>query len=202
MKTNNVAVMLLAVGFGMGSGDHAAAQGQPSAFPSVVPDSAKGAGIKRGSSEMETSSGTFGNGDTPPNASGQFIAQGCYDYWWISGNHKYTWTWAWAYSKANIYGKTLTQYGGATASCNIPLIVDKIEVYGDTVQEVSGSVPKAIITKVLYNTDFVDASGSASLFGVNLGFPCGARALHKATKNGVTWKTSTSSGCGANPLAW
>lgn len=65
MKTNNVAMMLLAVGFGMGSGDHAAAQGQPSAFPSVVPDSAKGAGKKRGSSEMETSSGTFGNGDTP-----------------------------------------------------------------------------------------------------------------------------------------
>lgn len=127
-------------------------------------------------------------------------ASNCTTTWWISGNHRWSWKSFWAYLEIKLNGSSWTRHGSTEGPCEIPLLVDKIEISGYTTAWNNIATGKARINGVAYNTNTIQKSGKDKLYGINLTKgPCGAVVLHRATKNGVTWNTVTQSGCGGLP---
>ena len=100
-------------------------------------DAKGGAGSRGGQSEHSMGVGSDGsapqgNGKIPESVQNQFTAQGCYDYWWVSGNHTWKSKTYYFYAETDLSASTWTRYGSSTGPCDIPLTVDKIEVIGQT----------------------------------------------------------------------
>ncbi len=163
------------------------------------PGAKAGKGSTGGQAEHSMGVGSDGNlpqtGKNAPQALvDQLAAQGCYDMWWVSGNHTWSSKSYYFYATTDLSARTWTRYGTATAPCDIPLTVDKIEVIGSTLSN-NIVTPKARVNAVLYNTSSVSASGNDKVYGINVKYACGATVLHRATKYGVTWHTVSHSGC-------
>jgi len=155
-------------------------------------------GPAAGGAYHESSVAQPSGGEMPADAMPEFSAQGCYDWWWITGDHTYSWKWALLYSKASISGKSYTRYGTSTGPCDVPLVVDRLEVHLETVSR-DVTAPKARASRTLSNASYVEASDTDERAGWKPGIPCGGRGLHIASKSGVTWKVSTYSDCGSDP---
>tara|TARA_R110002072_G_scaffold298269_2_gene471961 strand:+ start:8767 stop:9363 length:597 start_codon:yes stop_codon:yes gene_type:complete len=120
----------------------------------------------------------------------------CSTNWWVSGNHNWSWKGYYLYLKVKLSATTWTRYGSSTGPCEIPLTVDKLETTGRTLRDSSFAVGQVNINNTVYNTNIASPSGDDKVYGFGLTKgPCGARIEHRATKNGISWSTSTQSGC-------
>ena len=149
----------------------------------------------------EHSSGSFTDGSYPIKGySATAQSSGCYDSWWISGDHKWSWKAYYFYMKAKLSGGSWTRYGTTSGPCDIPLTVDKLEIRGETYQKEGTVAPRVRINKTAYNTNSVNDSDDETIYGTGLtdGI-CGAEVKHTATKSYTSWFTITSSGCAGNP---
>ncbi|MGD8908162.1 MAG: hypothetical protein PVI92_02370 [Chromatiales bacterium] len=159
-------------------------------------DQAQAYASESGSQESESASTVEGYSapdlsayDVDSNLSLQ--AQAC-TRWWINGHHKYKWKNYLFAGYNKLTASSDTTYGDANGTCGIPLTVDVLKVRGNTVR--ISNMP-AYVKKTAYNTSHVEDSGKTKWVG-NGGNACGAIVDHIATKNGVTWSTTTKSGCG------
>jgi hypothetical protein len=120
-------------------------------------------------------------------------------YWWVNGNHKWSWKSYYLYMSAKLSADTSTTYGTSTASCGTPLVVDRLEMFGETFST-SGNSPKVRINHSQNNVSSISKSDTVEVYGIGLtAHPCGAKMFHRATKNGVVWSTVSKSGCGGDP---
>ena len=124
----------------------------------------------------------------------------CGDYWWLSGTHSWSWESYWAYLTASLKGQSSTSYGDAREPCDADLVVDTLEVYGETVSFGGDAQIKVRINRVVDSNSQVQKSNRKTVYGVSLNKgPCGAVVVHRATLHGITWMNVTKSGCGGMP---
>jgi len=152
----------------------------------------KGAGS--GSGGSSASEGTLGSAPTTKDLgalSGQtlMVATTC-NYWWLSGNHSWSWNGIpYVAINVSLNASSWTTYGTSTATCNTPLVVDRLKVDAYTV---GGDFPLHAIN-TLYNVSSVSASASGS--SLMAAPPCGGTSNHEAYKSGITWYSASRSGC-------
>ncbi len=135
----------------------------------------------------------IGSSIVSPWESGDVAIQQDCSWWWLWGSNSYRW---WGipgfFITYESMGKSWTEYGTATESCGIPLIVDRIYV---KVKEkpLTWTAPYTVYDKTAYNTNRVEARNS----GVCGGCPliCGVETYHEAFKMGITWYVTVKSGC-------
>ncbi|MBI2779813.1 MAG: hypothetical protein HYX62_08550 [Gammaproteobacteria bacterium] len=126
----------------------------------------------------------------PLDANPQLTAQGCYDYWWVTGSYEWRWKYYLLYSWNSLRGTTSTKYGTSTGPCDIPLTVDWIQVKGNN----RGGEFNAVINNTAYNTSYVEAYDKVTGSGGSAKV-CGTRTEHIANKSGVQWATYGAAGC-------
>lgn len=146
------------------------------------------------SSSKGVNAGISPNLDLPPEQARSLESLNSTDctYWWIYGRSSWNWSGIpYVYISYNSNGKSWTEYGTSTGGCGIPLTVDRLYV---RVQEYpANSWPYTSYDKTVNNTNYVERGNSGWCTGcTNI---CGAYGWHNATKNGVYWSTTTSSGC-------
>jgi hypothetical protein len=122
------------------------------------------------------------------------------NWWWLTGSHRYSWSSWWIYADSKLSTNQYTRYGTSSSICNTPLIVDKLQVVGNTVK--SGNTGRyeyfplrVRVNKTKYNTAGFSERKSNSVVGTGVTTPCGAIVDHKATHYGVNWRVRSASGC-------
>lgn len=154
----------------------------------------KGQGSGSGGAEMsEATSGSAPSSQDLGGLSTQsLLAAATCNYWWVNGNH----TWRWegipfiGGIRTYLDASSWTTYGTSTASCGLPLIVDRLKVEARTV----GDTFPVTAQSTQYNVSTVSASNSGLSLGV-FSPPCGGYSYHEAYKSGITWYAVARSGC-------
>ena len=146
--------------------------------------------VESGGGHSEVSS-LAGQAATPQDADSAFVAQGCYDQWWLSGNHSWNWKSYALYSWNELTATTWTRYGTATAPCDIPLVSDWLRTKGNN----RGATFNAAVDKTQYNVSTSSAYDKVTGTRSTAANVCGASVTHTAYKSGVQWNAFSRSGC-------
>lgn len=145
---------------------------------------------KSGSGSVEVES-RGGLAAVPADAVPNFVATGCYDYWWVTGAHTWNYRNFYYTSWNDLSAQTQTSYGSSTGSCNIPVVSDWLRTQGNN----RGAQLNAVVDKTAYNVSTSTAYDKVNSSGQSAASVCGAQVTHTAYKSGVQWFTTTKDGC-------
>ena len=132
-------------------------------------------------------------------ASAPTTPEECSSHWWLTASHKWQWTANDSQWLASLTADANASYGNDTTVCNLGLKVDHLKVFAESIAEDSyyDSYPKLTIKQSVSNDSSLSAVASESVEGAelpNVG-PCGGIVKSAATRNGITWQSTATSGC-------